>query len=267
MYRIFNGKVCAHICAGSIMRLFGKSDTGMRRSVNQDRFLIRDFGNGCALCAVFDGMGGANGGEEASSAALQAFDCCITGEVLNAVNGGELITRNYAEKLLCRAAEKANEKIFRQSTAPELEGMGTTVIAAFILPDDVIALNIGDSRLYGTDRGELRQISKDNSYVQYLVDIGRITREEAANHPQKNIITKCLGTEESVEPDTYRVGEVPERLLLCSDGLTNALTESFIYDVINDTALTAENKVAALVDAANNAGGPDNITVILVEND
>ena len=249
------------------MRLFGKSDTGMRRSVNQDRFLIRDFGGGYALCAVFDGMGGANGGEEASSAALHAFDGCITGDVLNAMHDGEPITRSYAEKLLCRAAEKANAEIFRQGAAPELEGMGTTVIAAFILPDEVIALNIGDSRLYGESMGALRQISKDNSYVQYLIDIGRITKEEAVNHPQKNIITKCPGTEETVEPDTYRIGEVPEKLLLCSDGLTNALTEEYISEVISDDSHGAEDKVKTLVDAANEAGGPDNITVILVEID
>ena len=239
----------------------------MRRTVNQDRFLIRDYGNGHALCAVFDGMGGANGGEEASSAAMRAFDDCITNDILNALHSGEMINHSYIEKLLCRAAEKANTEIFRLSAAPELQGMGTTVIAAFILPDDVIALNIGDSRFYITDRGELHQVSVDNSYVQYLIDIGRITKEEAANHPQKNIITKCLGTEESVEPDIYKVGEIPEQILLCSDGLTNALSEEFIYDVISDVSGTVEEKIAALVDAANKAGGPDNITVILAESD
>ncbi len=249
------------------MVIFGKSDTGVRRAVNQDRFLIRDFGDGHAFCAVFDGMGGANGGEEASTAALRAFDRRVTTDVLDAQYGGELITRTFAEKLLIRAADEANADIFSQSSDPDLEGMGTTAVAAFILPDDVIALNVGDSRLYCVDRGELRQVTKDNSYVQYLVDIGRITPEEARNHPQKNIITKCLGTEETVESDTYRTGEVPEKLLLCSDGLSNALTEQFIFDVIQDTARSAEEKVGLLIDAANKAGGPDNITVILVQND
>ena len=249
------------------MIIFGKSDTGVRRPVNQDRFLIREFGDDLALCAVFDGMGGANGGEEASTAALRAFDRRITSEVLDAQNSGELITRTFAERLLCRAAEEANSEIFRQGSSPELEGMGTTVIAAFILPEEVVALNIGDSRLYRADMGELKQISKDNSYVQYLIDMGRITKEEARTHPQKNIITKCLGTEETVEPDTYRTGDVPENLLLCSDGLSNALSEQFIYEVITDPDTSAEEKVNELIDAANEAGGPDNITVILVQND
>lgn len=249
------------------MRIYGKSDTGVRRPVNQDRFLIREFGDDLALCAVFDGMGGANGGEEASSAAMQAFDNCITGGLLEAMQSTKKITKNDAEKLLFRAAQTANAEIFRRSEDPSLEGMGTTVIAAIILNDGVIALNVGDSRLYETGRGELHQISKDNSYVQYLIDIGRITKEEAATHPQRNMITKCLGTEDRVEPDIYRLDEIPERLLFCSDGLTNALDESFIYETVTDETVSGDEKVRRLIDAANKAGGPDNITVILAEND
>lgn len=249
------------------MKIFGKSDTGVRRPVNQDRFLIREFGDDVALCAVFDGMGGANGGEEASTAAMQAFDNCITGGLLQAAQDMKKITKNDAEKLLCKAAQTANTEIYKRSEEPSLEGMGTTVIAAMILSGEVIALNIGDSRLYEAGRGELRQISKDNSYVQYLVDIGRITKEEAASHPKKNIITKCLGTEDQVEPDIYRIGDVPDKLLLCSDGLTNALDEKFIYDTITDDDVSGDDKVRMLIDAANKAGGPDNITVILAEND
>ncbi len=249
------------------MRIFGKSDTGVRRPVNQDRFLIREFGDDLALCAVFDGMGGANGGEEASTAAMQAFDKCIAGGLLQAVQSVKKLTRTEAEKLLCKAAQTANAEIFKRSEDPSLEGMGTTVIAALILQDEVIALNVGDSRLYETSRGELKQVSKDNSYVQYLVDIGRITKEEAATHPKKNIITKCLGTEDQVEPDIYRLAEIPDKLILCSDGLTNALDESFIYRTVTDTSKGGDEKVKLLIDAANKAGGPDNITVILAEND
>ena len=249
------------------MRIYGKSDTGVRRPVNQDRFLIREFGDDLALCAVFDGMGGANGGEEASTAAMQAFDNCIAGGLLEAMQDDKKLTRTDAEKMLCKAAQNANAEIFRRSEDPSLVGMGTTVIAALILPDEVIALNIGDSRLYEISRGELHQISKDNSYVQYLVDMGRITKEEAATHPKKNIITKCLGTEDQVEPDIYRLEDLPDKILLCSDGLTNALEESFIYETVTNESVSGDEKVKALIDAANKAGGPDNITVILVEND
>lgn len=249
------------------MKIYGKSDTGVRRPVNQDRFLIREFGDDLAFCAVFDGMGGANGGEEASTAAMQAFDNCITVGLLDAVQTSKIITKNDAEKLLCKAAQTANAEIWKRSEDPSLEGMGTTVISAIILPNDVIALNIGDSRLYEVSRGELRQVSKDNSYVQYLIDIGRITKEEAVNHPQRNMITKCLGTEDQVEPDIYRLEELPDKLLLCSDGLTNALDESFIYETVTDSSADGEEKVRRLIGAANEAGGPDNITVILAEND
>ena len=249
------------------MRIFGKSDTGVRRPVNQDRFLIREFPDGLCLCAVFDGMGGANGGEEASSAALHSFDECITCGIMDRVCRGEEITRYEAEKLLCTAAQTANAEIYRRSEDPALEGMGTTVVAALIVHDDVVALNVGDSRLYEVSRGALKQVSKDNSYVQYLVDIGRITKEEAVNHPKKNLITKCLGTEEQVEPDVYRIGEVPDKLILCSDGLTNALSEEAIFETVNDDRLAPGEKVKALIDAANKAGGPDNVTAILAEND
>ena len=249
------------------MKIYGKSDTGVKRPVNQDRFLIREFGDSLALCAVFDGMGGANGGEEASSAALHAFDNCITGELLDSVQTGKLITRSDAEKLLYKAAQTANAEIYKKGEDPSLEGMGTTVIAAMIVADDVVALNVGDSRLYEVSRGELKQVSKDNSYVQYLVDIGKITKEEAATHPKKNLITKCLGTEDEVEPDIYRLGEVPDMLLFCSDGLTNALEEDFIYQTLTDPDMTDDEKVSSLITAANEAGGPDNITVILAVND
>lgn len=249
------------------MKIFGKSDTGVRRSVNQDRFLIRQFGKEIALCAVFDGMGGAKGGEKASFAAMQEFDRCITGELLSAMQESKNITKNEAEKLLCKAAGTANAEILKRSMDPLLEGMGTTVIAALIIQNDVVALNVGDSRLYEAGRGELKQISKDNSYVQYLVDIGRITKEEAANHPKKNIITKCLGTEEQVEPDIYVLGEIPDKMILCSDGLTNAIDEEFIYNTVTDDGMSGEEKINTLIEAANKAGGPDNITVILVEND
>ena len=249
------------------MKIYGKSDTGVRRFVNQDRFQIRQFGDDLALCAVFDGMGGANGGEQASSAAMHAFDNCITGELIEATQTGKVITASDAEKLLYKAAQTANAEIYKKGEDPSLEGMGTTVIAALILRDDIVALNIGDSRLYEVSRGTLRQVSKDNSYVQYLIDIGRITKEEAATHPKKNIITKCLGTEDEVEPDIYRIGEIPDKLLFCSDGLTNALSEGQIYDTLNDFDRTPYEKVSSLIDAANSAGGPDNITVILAEND
>lgn len=244
------------------MKFFGYSDIGKRRATNQDRFLIRCF-DGIDVIAVFDGMGGANGGEEASSIACVTFEACIASALQSELEEGGQITRTFAEKMLCDAAEAANEAVYEKSSDPSLKGLGTTVVAAAVADGFTVAINVGDSRLYEINAGQIRQISKDNSYVQYLVDIGQITKEEAATHPQKNLITKCLGTDDAAEPDTYRLAYVPDYLLLCSDGLTNSVSEEDIFGIVTAEGEDGGSKVRRLVNAANEAGGPDNITVIL----
>ena len=244
------------------MKFFGYSDIGKRRATNQDRFLIRCF-DGVCVCAVFDGMGGANGGEEASATACAAFEKSLEKAIEEANEEGSPLTRTFIEEMLCEAAEDANGAVCLRSTDPELKGLGTTVVAAAVTDGFTVAINVGDSRLYEISSGVIRQISKDNSYVQYLVDIGQITKEEASNHPKKNLITKCLGAEPTAEPDTYRLAYVPDYLLLCSDGLTNAVSETDICDIVSAPGEDGEAKAKKLVDAANEAGGADNITVIL----
>ncbi|MBQ1846405.1 MAG: Stp1/IreP family PP2C-type Ser/Thr phosphatase [Clostridia bacterium] len=245
------------------MKFFGYSDIGRRRPTNQDRFLIRQFEDGFCVCAVFDGMGGAKGGEEASSIACGTFEESVSKSLAEGLEEGEQLTRTFAEKVLCTAAEAANSAVYARSTDPSLKGLGTTVVAAAVTDGFIVAINVGDSRLYEIGSGSIRQISKDNSYVQYLVDIGQITKEEALSHPQKNLITKCLGTDEPAEPDTYRLAYVPDYLLLCSDGLTNAVSEDDILSIVSNANEDGRTKVRRLVDAANEAGGQDNITVIL----
>ena len=245
------------------MNFFGYSDIGKRRATNQDRFLIRRFSDDLVICAVFDGMGGAKGGEEASSTASAEFEKSISASLSDLFEEGGTLTRSFAEIMLCKAAEAANAAVFTLGKDPALHGLGTTVVAAAVTDGFTVAINVGDSRIYEISSGEIRQISKDNSYVQYLVDIGQITKEEAENHPQKNLITKCLGAEDSVEPDTYRIPYVPDYLLLCSDGLTNAVSEEDIFDIVSQPGEDGDAKVKRLIDAANEAGGGDNITVIL----
>ncbi len=244
------------------MKFFGYSDIGKRRATNQDKFLIRCF-DGVDVIAVFDGMGGAKGGEEASSIACETFESSVARSIELELEEGGQLTRTFAEKMLCDAAEAANEAVYELSSDPALKGLGTTVVAAAVTDGFTVAINVGDSRIYEIGSGSIRQISKDNSYVQYLVDIGQITKEEAANHPQKNLITKCLGTEETAEPDTYRLAYVPDWLLLCSDGLTNSVSDGQILEIVSAGGEDGKATVRRLVDAANEAGGSDNITVIL----
>lgn len=243
------------------MKFFGYSDIGRRRATNQDRFLIKCF-DGVSVIAVFDGMGGAKGGEQASGTACATFEKSLEATVKAAQEEGDALTRTFIEDMLCDAAEAANEAVIACSADPELKGLGTTVVAAAVTDGFTVAINVGDSRLYEISSGVMRQISKDNSYVQYLVDIGQITKEEASTHPKKNLITKCLGGEEA-EPDTYRLSYVPDYLLLCSDGLTNAVSETEICDIVSAPDGDGKTKVKKLIDAANDAGGADNITVIL----
>lgn len=248
------------------MKFFGYSDIGRRRATNQDKFLIKCF-DGVSVIAVFDGMGGAKGGEEASATACATFEKSVSDALAAAEEEGGALTRTLMEKILCDAAEAANYAVYERGRNPELNGLGTTVVAAAVADGFTVAINVGDSRIYEISSGVLRQISKDNSYVQYLVDIGQITKEEALNHPKKNLITKCLGAEDSAEPDTYRLPYVPDYLLLCSDGLTNAVSDADICDIISAQGEDGGAKVKKLIDAANSAGGADNITAVLAVKD
>ena len=213
------------------------------------------------LFAIADGMGGYNAGEVASKLALEKLKA--EKDDLYGKNGFALVSKLY------QIMRDVNVEVYKKAQSEyTLEGMGTTLSGIYFNGKGKgYVFNVGDSRVYLLRQGQLKQITRDHSLVAEMVENGELTQEEAFNHPQKNIITKCLGTEETVESDTYRTGEVPEKLLLCSDGLSNALTEQFIFDVIQDTARSAEEKVGLLIDAANKAGGPDNITVILVQND
>ena len=182
------------------------------------------------------------------------------------------------ERLMKDAANAANLEVYEASqNDSELSGMGTTLVAALTVDDCVFIAGIGDSRIYYFSGNEMTQLTHDHSYVQYLVDIGQITPEEARTNPYRNIITRAVGNESSVEADTavLHVTEKPSYLLLCSDGLTGYVDESDICDTVlggsfdlqNEEEAEAElrEKVEHLIDAANENGGGDNITAFLVK--
>ena len=240
------------------MRGFAKTDIGKAREINQDYYSIPKSDQDLQLFILADGMGGYNGGEVASTLATEAAKNYI-------IDNFEKIEHSKEEilELIKNAVEYANNVVFEKSkTVQELEGMGTTLDICFIYNNKIYIGHVGDSRVYRI-RGELiRKLTKDHSYVQQLVEDGKITREEANHHPKKNMLTKALGCTAYVEPDIRaRNLEPGEIWVMCSDGLTNMVEEKEIYQVIKENPETAPQ---TLVNLANNAGGYDNITVITI---
>ncbi len=247
-----------------MMRSFGLTDIGRSRVMNQDSFRIDDISDTVMLCTVCDGMGGANGGNEASELAVNTFNSMLL-DVFKR-HGLENLTKQQIRRLFLTASAAANTEVFNKSHSdPSLEGMGTTLVSTLITPDKIYALNVGDSRLYGVVDGEMRQLTKDHSYVQYLVDEGVIKPEEAASHPNKNVITRAIGTSDFVQADYFEFGTSDySSLMLCSDGLSNYVSSAdMLCTVLSDES--AESRVHKLIDSANEGGGGDNITVVLVD--
>ena len=250
------------------MLFYGISDIGKKRSVNQDSFFAGEIAPDCLLLAVCDGMGGANGGNVASALALEAF----TGSLKSSLPVPEK-TENREEYLsdACRRAlAVANEAVFaRAGEDPALKGMGTTLVAALITGGILYALNVGDSRLYAVGKKSIDLLTHDHSYVQLLVDMGELTPGEAAKSPQKNIITKAVGIESAVEPDLFvhRIDTLgASHLLLCSDGLSNFISDEKIRSIVSgvNEEKTLRSACEKLVGTANKNGGGDNITAVLV---
>jgi serine/threonine protein phosphatase PrpC len=226
------------------------TDTGRRRLGNEDAFIREP-----PLFAIADGMGGARAGEVAAGLAAGVLE------------GAAAETRGAGG--LTELIAEANRRIWERSLAdPETEGMGTTVTVALVdEPSGTVLIgHVGDSRAYRWREADLEQLTTDHSLVAELVESGILTPEEAERHPQRSAITRALGTEPAVEVDTFSVEAAPGDLfLLCSDGLSDMLADDEVAEIIaasdGDPARSAE----ALVAAANERGGEDNVTVILFE--
>ena len=229
-----------------VVETAGLTDVGRQRSTNEDSFLEQ-----APLFAVADGMGGARAGEVASRMALEAFH--------EPSDGGAA-----PEAQLAEITRTANGRIWQMAQQDETRaGMGTTLTVAKIVGSDVAVSHVGDSRLYRLRAGELERLTRDHSLVEELVSKGRLSPEEAENHPQRSIITRALGPEPEVEPETFTCsGRDDDVYLLCSDGLTAMVSEDEIADVIRSSA-TLYDAAQRLVDEANERGGRDNITVVL----
>jgi PPM family protein phosphatase len=224
----------------------GRTDVGRQRNANEDSLVVAP-----PFFAVADGMGGAKAGEVASQIAVEAFD-------------GESESGEPPEAQLSRILREANRRIYELAAADESRrGMGTTLTAAKLSGDDVSLGHVGDSRAYLLRDGRLEQLTRDHSLVAELERTGQISAEAAEHHPQRSIITRALGPEPDVEVDTYTVtGRPGDVFLLCSDGLTSMISADDVAAIMR-SAGSLDKAAEALVSAANQSGGKDNITVVL----
>ena len=242
------------------MKVFAKSDIGKAREMNQDAYYASQPSDTVGLYIVADGMGGYNGGEVASTLAITAAKNYIESNFAETEH-----TKEKLQELVKNAVEYANMLVYEKAKEiPELEGMGTTIEVALVHNNRVYIGHVGDSRIYRIRKNFIRKLTTDHSYVQKLVKDGTISKEEAVHHPKKNMLTKALGCTSFVEPDVSVKGFLKEDILvLTSDGLTNMVTDEEIYNIVTDNIEVATDK---LVNKANEAGGLDNITVIVVLN-
>jgi protein phosphatase len=251
------------------MDTHGTTDVGRQRSENQDAIYHGTVGDG-VLLAVADGMGGHAGGTVASRVAIDAFVTAAR----------EHCGDESPEDALTDAVAAANEAVLERATEdPALSGMGTTLVAALVCDpvddacrerdaegardagagNEAILVNVGDSRAYEVGDG-IEQLTVDQSLVQELVEAGDLDPDDAEDHPHSNVLSQSLGTDESVDPDVYR-RSITGTLLLCSDGLTGELADEAIAEVVRGSDLA--DAVETLVERANEAGGGDNVSVVL----
>ena len=243
------------------MRVLAKSDVGRVREMNQDNFFISDLKKDeIKLFILADGMGGYKGGEIASSLAVESARNFILNNYKKSKKDKDGIF-----KLLSDSIEYANAIVFNKAQSiPELNDMGTTLDISLIYGNKIFIGHIGDSRVYRIRKHIMRKLTTDHSYVEKLVREGTITKEEAFSHPKKNMLMKALGTKMLAEPDLICKGFLKDDIILmCSDGLTNMLRESEIYNLL---LKNPESPDVALVNEANNMGGLDNITTIIIDN-
>jgi protein phosphatase len=231
------------------------SHRGKKRQHNED-FYYADF----PIFVVADGLGGHRAGEIASKIAVDKF--------VQQVKEGFVALKNLEEVaiLLEKSIVAAGRTVFEESrTKIELEGMGTTISAAVIFNDHLVTAHVGDSRIYLLREGELKRLTTDHTYVQYLLDKGEISKEEAENHPLKNALLQALGGEEKLKVEKGIVSLKPQdKILLCTDGLYNMVAEDNIANTLK-SELSPDKKAKILLEAALKAGGLDNITLIIIE--
>lgn len=240
------------------MEVFAKTDIGKERKINEDCYYISHPNYEIKLFIIADGMGGYNGGEVASTMTVECVQKYIYQHFKEKKGSREELIQ-----LLSDAIEYTNTQVYEKAIHnKELNGMGTTLDVCLIYNSKIYIGHVGDSRVYRIRKEFMRKITKDHSYVQTLIDDGTITKEEALYHPKKNMLTKAIGCDETVQPDIYVKTFLPgDILIMNTDGLTNMVPEDEIYRIIKENPKQAVQK---LIDRANENGGLDNTTIIII---
>ena len=241
------------------MQSWGLTDPGSVRKQNQDAYRIEELDRSTLLCVVCDGMGGAKSGNIASKLATEVF----VEEVRRSWK--HFMSQEKIDLMLQGAVKLANFTVFDQSAQfEEFDGMGTTLVAVLIHGKAATFVNVGDSRAYYINRSGIRQITKDHSLVQLMVDRGELTPEMSKSYPGKNFITRAIGTEPLVICDVFHqeIGK-GDFLLLCSDGLSNVMDDQeILFEVVH--GVNKQHCCRRLLNVAKNRGAPDNVTSVLV---
>ena len=241
------------------MQYWGLTDPGCVRAQNQDAYLMKELDRNTLLCTVCDGMGGAKSGNVASSLALDVYtqEICRTWK--------PSMDFRQIEQMMRDAVKLANFTVYDQAQQfSEFEGMGTTLVSVLIHGNEAQIVNVGDSRAYYINRDGIQRITKDHSLVQLMMDRGELTPEQARNYPGKNLITRAIGTEPSVESDQFHLSlNRGDGILLCSDGLSNMMDDQeILFEVVH--GVNKQYCCQRLLNIAKRRGAPDNVTSVMV---
>ncbi len=242
------------IQGGERLDIYGLTDAGKVRTNNEDYFLLNEEKG---VFVIADGMGGHNGGEIASRIAVESFWTYVQ---------SELHENSVIAQVVCNGIRQANREVFKKAQSDKtLRGMGTTMDVCFFKDAQLITFHVGDSRIYRFRGGTLQQLTTDHSFVEHLIESGEITREEAAVHPNRNVITRAVGSEPTVLIDVAE-HEVAsgDRYFMCTDGLSNLVSDSEIAEVLNSN-IPLKEQAERLISIANEKGGTDNSTVLIIE--
>lgn len=240
------------------MKSYYISDTGKVRTHNEDSVMIVKNLSGEYLMIVADGMGGHKAGEVASSIVVNGF----TDKFKKMESIGE---KQDAVNWIRKNASELNDAIFKYTDEfPESKGMGTTLVLAIITNNYILFGNVGDSSGFVMKKENLYKVTKDHTLVNLLVETGELTEEEAVNHPRKNVLMRALGANKPIDVDIFDVDTTCDAVLLCSDGLTNMLTNDQIQKVLNSD-LALEEKIVKLIRKSNLRGGTDNVSIAYLE--
>lgn len=243
------------------MEFVAKTDVGLRRSNNEDSYFAKKYSDEVSLYIVADGLGGYEGGEIASRLLTIKMSRYFE-EHLN----DDLKDESIVSDILLTALDKINGEIYKmEKSSPKYNGMGTTIVLVAVIYNKVYYLSVGDSRLYyiSNDRNSIKQITEDDTYVNTLLKTNAIEQKDVENHPQKHVLTKAIGVFKDIKTELHVLNETSGYLLLCTDGLTNMLDNDDVLQVLQMKKF--ENTADEYIKKANENGGVDNTTVVVIK--